>query len=599
MPILLAALGIGLLIFIHELGHFICARMAGVRVEVFSLGFGQRLFGFVYKGTDYRLSLFPLGGYVRVAGEDPVDREHALPGDLYSTSYAARAWFFSGGVLMNLLFALVTFPIVFGSGVKFLAPQVGSVAPGSPAWEAGILPGDRIESINGKETYSFENLRVEIALAGRKPIEFEIERADQQIFLEVTAEYSEEQGLYGIGITPAVEDSPLTVTSVASGSPAAQAGLREQDKIISIQGEALTGADASLALEGLSSEPGSTVTLQVEDEAGTRKIDFQPDSTRAEVATIGVLSVARKVARLRRGSEAVDKLGLRAGDSVDSIAGQGFFGNLTSVLQGLDQEGGSVDLVMQVRRQDRRLQLEANLSSTELEDLPELVAFEQDGEAVVTPVEGRPAMAAGIQAGDRITRVDGAEIRVWQDLVDAVQGQSGRELQFRVQRGDQSLDFGIRPNRQTLADLGFDTQLNRLTSIYKVDTPGAAIMAGMVCSMDLIKSLYVTLKKLFTGDVAARNLGGIVQISVVSYHYAQSGWAVFFYFLGLLSINLAFINVLPIPVLDGGHLMFLLIERIKGSPVSTRVLTYSQVLGLVFVIALMVFVTYNDILKLL
>ena len=111
--------------------------------------------------------------------------------------------------------------------------------------------------------------------------------------------------------------------------------------------------------------------------------------------------------------------------------------------------------------------------------------------------------------------------------------------------------------------------------------------------------MYVTLKRLVTGDVSARNLGGIVTISRVSYRAVQNGLSFFLYFLALLSINLAFVNVLPIPVLDGGHLLFLLIERIKGSPVSARVLNYSQILGLVFVLALMVFVTYNDILRLL
>ena len=108
-----------------------------------------------------------------------------------------------------------------------------------------------------------------------------------------------------------------------------------------------------------------------------------------------------------------------------------------------------------------------------------------------------------------------------------------------------------------------------------------------------------TLKRLVTGDVAAKNLGGIIQISRVSYRHAQDGWTRFLYFLALLSINLAFINVLPIPVLDGGHLLFVLIERIKGSPVSVQVLNYSQILGLVLVLALVVFVTYNDILRLL
>ena len=135
--------------------------------------------------------------------------------------------------------------------------------------------------------------------------------------------------------------------------------------------------------------------------------------------------------------------------------------------------------------------------------------------------------------------------------------------------------------------------------LFKKDTLGSAIGAGMVCSVDLIKQLYVTLKRIITGDVSARNLGGIITISRVTYQSAQWGAAYFFYFLALLSINLAFINVLPIPVLDGGHLMFVLIERIKGSPVSATVLNYSQILGLVFVLALIVFVTYNDILRLL
>jgi regulator of sigma E protease len=109
----------------------------------------------------------------------------------------------------------------------------------------------------------------------------------------------------------------------------------------------------------------------------------------------------------------------------------------------------------------------------------------------------------------------------------------------------------------------------------------------------------VTTKRLLTGEVAASNLGGIIQISRVSYHNTQWGFPRFLYFLALLSINLAFVNVLPVPVLDGGHLLFLLIEKIKGSPVSVRVFQYSQVLGLVLVLALVVFVTYNDILRLL
>jgi regulator of sigma E protease len=133
----------------------------------------------------------------------------------------------------------------------------------------------------------------------------------------------------------------------------------------------------------------------------------------------------------------------------------------------------------------------------------------------------------------------------------------------------------------------------------RAESFGEAVKLGTVCSLDLIKQMYVTLKRLVTGEVGAKNLGGIIRISQVSYQAAQRGPSWFWYFLALLSVNLAFVNVLPIPVLDGGHLMFLLIEKVKGSPVSTKVFGYSQVIGLVFVLLLILFVTYNDILRLL
>jgi regulator of sigma E protease len=126
-----------------------------------------------------------------------------------------------------------------------------------------------------------------------------------------------------------------------------------------------------------------------------------------------------------------------------------------------------------------------------------------------------------------------------------------------------------------------------------------ALQLGTAFSLDLIKQLYVTLKRMVTGDVGAKNLGGIIRIGQVSYEAAQRGPSWFFYLLAMLSLNLAFVNLLPIPVLDGGHLLFLLIEKVKGSPVSSRVFGYSQVVGLVFVLMLVLFVTYNDILRLL
>ncbi|MFO0278694.1 MAG: site-2 protease family protein, partial [Planctomycetota bacterium] len=153
--ILLAALGIGFLIFVHELGHFLAARRAGVQVEVFSLGFGPRLFGFHRGGTDFRVALIPFGGFVMVAGQDAGDRRHPARVSLWSKSIGQRALFWSGGVLMNVAFALLVFPIALWSGVEFTAPVVGPVVDGGAAWEAGLAYGDRIVAVGGREPHSY------------------------------------------------------------------------------------------------------------------------------------------------------------------------------------------------------------------------------------------------------------------------------------------------------------------------------------------------------------------------------------------------------------------------------------------------------------
>ena len=113
----------------------------------------------------------------------------------------------------------------------------------------------------------------------------------------------------------------------------------------------------------------------------------------------------------------------------------------------------------------------------------------------------------------------------------------------------------------------------------------------------MIQDTWLTVKKMIVGDVSTKSISGIITIGNVSYEVAKTGWTKLFFFLCLLSINLAIFNVLPIPVLDGGHLFFLIIEKIKGSPVSDRVLGYSQMVGVVLILSLLVYVTYNDILR--
>ncbi|MBK8977325.1 MAG: RIP metalloprotease RseP [Planctomycetes bacterium] len=609
MNILLAlqtALGIGLLIFVHELGHYLAARLAGVRVDVFSLGFGPRLLGFRRGPTDYRLSLVPIGGYVSVAGDGPPDPATAHlerdTGGLNTKGFGARALFFLGGVLMNLLFALIAFPIVFSAGVQFDAPQLGTLAPGGAAWQAGLETGDRVLEVDGKEMYSFRNLLVETALAGGgAPVPFVVERGGERLTVMVRPRYSDSLGLYELGAAEPIANAPLRIDEVDASSPAYAAGLRAGDLLIAVDGDELVGAAADLALARIEADPARAITLTVERPSGERTdVTFTPAQVTPKGARprIGVVPYPDRVDALRP-SALVQRLGLEAGDRVIAIDGR--------PPQFEDREtfaGDRPDLAVEVERGQRTFVLrDPQTDADERAELSRCVAFRSEPDSLrVLPLPHTPAATAGLQPGDRILKVDGTPLGTWSELVELVQKamperaeDPARPLQLEVRRGDATLTVSLAPALPEQVELGFGRVLPKVHSTLKSDSLGGAIHAGFVASVDLVKQLYVTLKRIVTGDVSARNLGGIVTISRVSYQEAQDGWARFVYFLALLSINLAFVNLLPIPVLDGGHMLFLVIEKVKGSPVSPEVVNYSQIIGLLFVILLMLFVTYHDI----
>ena len=612
--ILLAALGIGFLIFVHELGHFLAARLAGVRVEVFSLGFGPRLAGVVWRGTDFRLSLVPFGGYVMVAGQDPNDRRYPARESLWAKSVGQRALFWSGGVLMNLLFALIAFPLVFRAGVAFHAPVVGRVVTGGAAWEAGVQPGDRVLSIGGKHVRSFDNLVVEAALAGGRPVDLRLREADgDERTVTALPQWNATGGLYELGIAEAVAPA-LPTLAVERNGAAAAAGVRDGDVLLAVDGTAPTGDTFDRAMETLLRGDGTPRELRVRSAAADgdeRTVTLTPRPAAVEgPLRIGVQLLPREVVGLRQGAAVVERLGLRRGDVLLAIDGVPF---TSGKLDGL--AAGDGPLRLHVRRGTEQLVLAAPVGPEQRSALARDVALGPDDRLLLLPSPDQPAAAAGMLPGDRIESVNGAAIRTFEDLRQAVEGSAGGALTVVVRRpaaggplvdpatGDlalpQQATLTITPRRQALFATGLVPQVPRLTEEVRAGSLGEALALGTAFSVDLIKQLYVTLKRMVTGDVGAKNLGGIIRISQVSYEAAQRGPSWFFYLLAMLSLNLAFVNLLPIPVLDGGHLLFLLIEKVKGSPVSSRVFGYSQVVGLVFVLMLVLFVTYNDILRLL
>ncbi len=611
---LAVVLGIGLLIFVHELGHYLAARWIGARVLVFSLGFGPRLCGFRAGPTDYRICLLPLGGYVQVAGQDPMDTSRPARDSLHAKSVGQRALFFLGGVLMNVLFALVAFPLAFAAGVEFVAPVVGGVAAGGGAWEAGLQKGDRILAIDGKKTYSFENLNVEVALRGARPMRLEVERDGARFPVELRAKYEPTAGLYTLGIDSAREDSAPRIV-VTPGGPAASAGLRDDDVLLAVAGLPTTGATATRAFAALvPAEPGDLVVRIARD-----GIEQDVTITPVPLANpgpprIGVVPLARLVLGMRPGNTALDRLGLQQGDRILSVDDRPWRGDVR------DFTATEGPLRVRVLRGGGELRLEAAAPEGSRTTLSEHLALGPDVEGLfLAPAVGGAADAAGLVAGDQVLAIDGSTVEAFDVMRSRIEAAGSSALRLTVRRppsrvdptamslleahggysGASTVELVVTPSVRKAYDVGFDAMSLVLREEVREESLAAAIRSGLTCSMDMLKQLYVTTKRLLSGEVAASNLGGIITISRVSYQFAQWGPSRFFYFLALLSLNLAFVNILPVPVLDGGHLMFLGIEAIKGSPVSPRVFSYSQMLGLVFVLALVVFVTYNDIVRLL
>lgn len=601
-----AVFGIGLVIFVHEWGHFMAARLCGVRVEVFSLGFGPVLLSKQRGDTLYQLALIPLGGFCRMAGEDPAQsgRTDAAPKpyELQAKSVPQRFFIYIAGVVMNVVFVLITYPIIFYAGVPFSSARIGQVAQGSPAWHAGVKPGSDILRVNGREAISFSGAKVSVLLGSEKLTSLDV--LDPDTGTEVHYELEPRKGdlfdLPEIGMLPDIQrdEAGNARLGIVPGSPADRAGIKTGEHLVSIGGST-PGLDVLDQLAEHTQRDGP-IEFQVLGTEGLRTVQLEPDYDRSGSRLFGFLPTMQWVQDVRR-IPLTERLGLQPEDVILSVNEQPLHWafDLRRIVQ--EQTG---PLRFRVLRGEEELELGLPaLDEGQKQTFLGAIAmglWSQGARIAVTP--GSAAEEAGLKSGDRVREIDGHITQAYADIVTLTRQatQEERPARFRIERDDPEAPSGIEElnlsvvSRASIPDYGLRS-IRPAKYVYKSDSVTDAIKVGFLQSRNQMEELWMSLKGLITQRVPAESMGGIVSISRTSFSVAEEGWTRLFFFLSFLSLNLAFLNILPIPVLDGGHLFFLIIEGIKGSPVSARVMGYSQTVGVALILSLMVYVTYNDI----
>jgi regulator of sigma E protease len=439
---------LGVLITIHEYGHYRVARLCGVKVLQFSIGFGRALYKrrFGRDGTEFILAAFPLGGYVRMLDE----REAPVAAEEVHRAFNRqpiwkRMAIVAAGPLANLLLAVALYWLLFMAGVTGLKPTLGDIAPGSATAQASMKAGEVIRKIDGEPVSSWQDVRWQILQQSMKTAEVEVEAAsgDNELHLHrldlssLKHDDPERDILDQLGLKPYQPPMPARVGEVLNDSPAQKAGLNEGDRILAVDGAAVTNWEGFVTI--VRASPGRPLALKVERDGRPMTLAITPESAREGDKTIGRIGAAYRMEQAE-----LDKL-----------------------------------------------------------------------------------------------------------LV---------EIRY---------------------------------------APGPALLQALGKTWDTSVFSVKMLGNMLIGAVSWKGVSGPVTIASYAGQSAQVGWKTFLAFLALVSISLGVLNLLPIPVLDGGHLMYYMVEFFKGSPVSERTMEIGQRIGLALLGLLMACALYNDINRLI
>ncbi|MCX6549808.1 MAG: RIP metalloprotease RseP [Acidobacteria bacterium] len=278
---------LGVLVFVHELGHYLVARWLGVRVITFSIGFGPKLLKFSRGGTEYAISAFPLGGYVKMAGENPDDPQTGAPDEFLSRSKWDRFRILLAGPVMNIVLAVTLMTVVLAQGAQVPVFQddpvdVGMVTKGSPAERSGIRAGDRIIKVGSSNVATWEQFYLAIGGRADREVPVAFLREGRESVVTVTPEAQTKMRIGDIGVLPNVHPR---IASVEPNGPADKAGVKSGDLVLALNGETIVfSAQLSAAIK---KRPEQAITLRVQ--RGNDQMEIA--ATPRRQGTLGVLGV--------------------------------------------------------------------------------------------------------------------------------------------------------------------------------------------------------------------------------------------------------------------------------------------------------------------
>jgi regulator of sigma E protease len=530
------ALVISVVVFFHELGHLLVGKAVGVKAVRFSIGFGPKLFGFKGRETEYQVSLLPLGGYVKFAGDNPY--EEVAPEDRGRGFIEQPPWkkgiIAFAGPAANFILAIVLYFAVFAAPHQDLAAQVGYVKPHSPAAAAGLEPGDRVLAIDGDPVEGWSSLQEKIRAHAGAPLSMDIERSGARRTLRIVPAVHEETNpietvKHGrIGISAVPRTAEITVTS--PDSPAGRAGLATFDKITRLDGETIASYEQ--------------LARRLSTATGPLKLDvLRPRPVDAPGGTLWA------------------------------------------------QDPWSIEVPAPARPGEYGI------------EASDLTLF------AVQP--GGAADEAGLRRGDRVLAVNGARAYSWSDEVDsALKAAKTQPVQITVRRAGKELTLAVtqhlRKDRdeagvlQDVPDLGAAPDLNSFGDAERIwirfSVPDAARRAVLNTGA-FVRAQAIGIARIVTGHISTRAIGGPLMIADVARKAAESGWRDLVLTMGAISVVLGLMNLIPVPVLDGFHVLTAAIEAIRRRPLSLKFREVANVVGIALLLTLMLYAFRNDAMR--